>query len=63
VASLRDRLEEAIAPFTRHGLPYKELLAQSLIMPACSLAPLSEDGAARALELLTTLSGEMRKRL
>jgi len=63
VAGLRDRLEEAMAPFTRNGLPFKELLAQSLIMPACSLAPLSEDGAERALELLTGLSAEMRQKL
>jgi hypothetical protein len=63
VASLRDRLEEAIAPFTRHGLPFKELLAQSLLTPSCTLMPLSEAGAERALELLTSLSAEMRQKL
>jgi methionine synthase II (cobalamin-independent) len=62
VASLKDRLEEAIAPFTRNGLAFKDILKQSLLMPSCSLASLSEEGAEKALELLTGLSQEIRKR-
>jgi hypothetical protein len=62
VASLKDRLEEAMAPFTRNGIPFKDLVAHSLITPSCSLASLTEDGAEQALKLLTDLSQEMRKR-
>ena len=62
VASLKDRLEEAIAPFTRNGLSFKDILKQSLLTPSCSLTSLSEEGAEKALELLTDLSKEMRKR-
>jgi methionine synthase II (cobalamin-independent) len=62
VASLRDRLEEAMAPFTRNGLSIKEIIKQSLLTPSCTLMPLSEEGAEKALELLVELSKEMRKR-
>jgi len=62
VASLKDRLEEAMAPFTRNGVRFKDLAAQSLLTPSCGLASLSEDAAEKALELLTGLSREMRKR-
>ncbi|MBA7712075.1 hypothetical protein ES703_121044 [subsurface metagenome] len=62
VASLRDRLEEAMAPFTRNGVRFKELAAHSLLTPSCTLIPLGEEGAEKALELLTGLSGEMRKK-
>jgi methionine synthase II (cobalamin-independent) len=62
VASLKDRLEEAMAPFTRHGIRFRDLAAQSLLLPSCTLSSLTEDGAEKALELLTGLSEEMRKR-
>ena len=62
VTSLKDRLEEAIAPFTRNGLRFKDILKQSLLTPCCSLTSLSEEGAEQALKLLTDLSQEMRKR-
>ena len=62
VASLRDRLEEAMAPFTRNGVRFKDLVAHSLLTPSCTLIPLGEEGAEKALELLTDLSREMRKR-
>ncbi len=62
VASLKDRLEEAMAPFTRDGLPFKDIVKHSLLTPACTLMPLSEEGAEQALKLLTDLSQEMRKR-
>jgi methionine synthase II (cobalamin-independent) len=62
VASLKDRLGEAIAPFTRNGISFKDILKQSLLMPCCSLTSLSEEGAEKALELLTGLSTEMRKK-
>lgn len=62
-ASLKDRLEEAIAPFTRQGIPFKDLIAQGLLTPSCGLVPLaSEELAERALEILAELSGMIRKR-
>jgi methionine synthase II (cobalamin-independent) len=63
VASLKDRLEEAMAPFTRHGIPFKQLIAQGLLTPSCGMATLaSEEPAERILELLAELSTEIRKR-
>jgi methionine synthase II (cobalamin-independent) len=62
IASLRDRLEEAVAPFTRNGLPFRDIMAHSLLTPSCTLIPLGEEGAEKALELLTGLSNEMRKK-
>jgi len=62
VASLKDRLEEAMAPFTRNGIRFKQLVAQGLLTPSCTLTPLSEEGAGQALELLTELSMAIRKR-
>jgi len=60
-ASLKDRLEEAIAPFTRNGIPFRQLIEQALITPSCSLSYISEDAAARTLELLADLSAKIRK--
>ena len=61
-SSLKDRLEEAMAPFTRHGIPFRQLIEQGLLTPSCGLASLTEEAAARALELLTELSVKIRKR-
>ncbi len=61
-ASLKDRLEEAMAPFTRKGVPFKQLLQQGLLTPSCGLAPLNTtEAAAQALELLAELSAKIRK--
>jgi methionine synthase II (cobalamin-independent) len=63
VSSLRDRLEEAMAPFTRHGIPFRQLVRQGLLTPSCGLATLkASEAAERALELLTGLSDVMRRR-
>ena len=62
VASLKDRLEAAMAPFTGDGVPFKQLIGQGLLTPSCGLASLSEEAAARALELLVELSANIRKR-
>jgi len=62
VASLKDRLEAAIAPFTRHGIPFKQFIEQGLLTPSCTLTPLGEEGAATALDMLTGLSAAIRKR-
>jgi methionine synthase II (cobalamin-independent) len=62
VASLKDRLEEAMAPFTRNGVRFKQLFQQGLLTPSCGLASLSIEAAAQALELLAELSEVVRKR-
>ncbi|MFH1169135.1 MAG: methionine synthase, partial [Chloroflexota bacterium] len=61
-ASLKDRLEEAMAPFTRKDIPFRQLIGQGLLTPSCGLASISESAAERALELLTELSAIIRKR-
>jgi methionine synthase II (cobalamin-independent) len=61
-ASLKDRLEEAMAPFTRSGIHFRQLIEQGLLTPVCTLAPAGSEGAARALELLVELSAAIRKR-
>ena len=61
VASLKDRLEEAIAPFTHQGIEFKYLLRRSLLTPSCGLGMLSEDAAEQALKLTAELSIKMRK--
>ncbi len=60
--SLRDRLEEAIAPFTRNGVRFKQIIAQGLVTPSCGLAGLSPEVASLALELTARLSRDLRGR-
>ncbi|MFC2000983.1 methionine synthase [Chloroflexota bacterium] len=60
-ASLKDRLEEAMAPFTRKGIRFQQLIKQGLLTPSCGLASLPEEAAERVLELLTELSVKIRK--
>ena len=63
VASLKDRLEEAMAPFTRKGIRFEQLIKQGLLTPSCGLASLAtEEESAQALELLAELSAKVRKR-
>jgi methionine synthase II (cobalamin-independent) len=63
VASLKDRLEEAMAPFTRNGIPFKQLIEHGLLTPSCGLAPLTTtEATTRALELLAGLSAKVRER-
>ena len=63
VASLKDRLEEAMTPFTREGVPFKQLVRQGLLTPSCQIASLeTEEAAGQALELLAELSADIRKR-
>ncbi len=62
VASLKDRLQEAMAPFTRKGTPFKQLVAQGLLTPSCGLGSIAtREASARALELLAELSIKIRK--
>jgi methionine synthase II (cobalamin-independent) len=60
--NLRDRLEEAMAPFTRDGVKFKQIIAQGLITPSCGLASLSLEAANQALELTAKLSHDLRSR-
>ncbi len=63
VASLKDRLEEAMAPFTRVGVPFERLVRQGLLTPSCTLAAVgTADAADRALELLADLSTRFRQK-
>jgi len=61
-SSLRDRLEAAMAPFTRDGVKFRQIIAQGLITPSCGLASLSLEAASQALELTAKLSQDIRKR-
>jgi len=60
--SLRDRLEEAMASFTRDGVKFKQIIAQGLITPSCTLAGLSLEAANQTLELTAELSRDLRSR-
>jgi len=62
VASLYDRLGEAMAPFTREGIPFKQLIAQGLLTPSCTLASISAEAAIHTLELLAKLSAKVRSK-
>lgn len=62
VASLKDRLEAAVVPFTREGIPFRQILEQSLVTPSCGLASLTGEGVEAVLHLLTELSGAIRTR-
>jgi len=62
LASLYDRLGEAMAHFTRDGTPFKQLVAQGLLTPSCTLASMSSEAAAQALELLAELSAKLKRK-
>jgi hypothetical protein len=62
-ASLKDRLEAAMAPFTRKGIPADTLIQQGLLLPACGLGSIGSEAAAdRALQLLADVSNLVRKK-
>jgi methionine synthase II (cobalamin-independent) len=62
LSGLRDRLEEAMAPFTRNGVKFRQLITQGLITPSCGLESLSPEAASLALELTAKLSRDLRSR-
>jgi hypothetical protein len=62
VSSLSDRLGEAIAPFTRNGISFRQILRQALLTPSCGLEGLSTGAACKALELVADLSSGIRKK-
>lgn len=61
-SSLKDRLEDAMAPFTRQGVSFKQLKEQGLLTPSCGMAGLSEDASEQVLVMLADLSARMRGR-
>ena len=61
-ASLQDRLEEAMSPFTRQGVRHQDLINQGLLTPACGLALMAPDLTEKVFELLVSLSSRIRKR-
>lgn len=62
IGSLNDRLEEAIAPFTKEGIHFNKLIEHGLLTPSCGLASLSIEAAEQVLEFLVQLSTKIRKR-
>jgi len=58
--SLLERLEAAMAPFTRDGIPLKTMLAQGLLTPSCGMAGLSVKSAAKCFELLNGTAEKVR---
>ncbi len=63
VSSLRDRLFEAMAVINRAGIPFRQIVRQSIITPSCGLATLGTSGAAEyALVLLAGLSDDIRRK-
>jgi methionine synthase II (cobalamin-independent) len=60
-SSLKDRLEESMAAFAREGIPFQQLVEQSLITPSCGLASLSRDAAEQALLYLREVSLRIRR--
>ncbi len=62
LSGLRDRLEDAMAAFTKDGVKFKQIIAQGLITPSCTLASLSPEAAIQTLELTARLSHDLRSR-
>ncbi len=62
LSSLSDRLGEAMAPFSRNGVRFQQIIEQGLITPSCGLENLSLEAASQALELVTKLSHSLRKK-
>jgi methionine synthase II (cobalamin-independent) len=62
VSSLKDRLEAAMAPFTKDGYSIRRIVDQGLLTPSCGLAYVSSEAAEHALQLLADLSAAVRKR-
>jgi hypothetical protein len=60
-AGLTERLWAAMRRVASRGVSLDDLLAASLVTPACGMATLSEPGAVRVLELLAEVSTRMRK--
>jgi methionine synthase II (cobalamin-independent) len=61
-ASLVDRLVETMGLLSKKGINYDTIKSQCLITPSCSLASMSPEAAASALETTARVSAEFRKK-
>lgn len=61
-SSLKDRLEETMAPLAREGIAFQLLASRSILTPRCSLSALSEEAAEHTLMLLGELSALLKAR-
>ena len=63
VPSLMDRLGEAMAPLTRAGIPFRQIVRQGILTPSCGLATLRDNEIVEsALRLLVDLSTYIRRK-
>lgn len=62
VESLVDKLHEAMNLLVRKGIPFEDILAASLITPACGTGSLTPELAERVFELTAGVSAAMRER-
>jgi len=63
VPSLMDRLGAAMAPLTRAGIPFRQIIKQGILTPSCGLATLRDDETVEsALRLLVDLSTYIRRK-
>jgi hypothetical protein len=62
VASLVQRLHEAIQLLVSKGVPEDALLSQGMVTASCGLGSLSVDMATRVMDLCSSVSAEMRQR-
>jgi methionine synthase II (cobalamin-independent) len=61
-ASLVDRLVETMGLLSNKGVNYETIKSQCLITPSCSLASMSPEAAASALETTARVSTEFRRK-
>jgi methionine synthase II (cobalamin-independent) len=61
-ASLLDRLVETMGLLSKKGVNYDTIKSQCLITPSCSLASMSPEAAASALEITAHVSAEFRRK-
>ncbi|MCR4406953.1 MAG: methionine synthase [Anaerolineae bacterium] len=62
VESLVDKLHGAMNLLVRKGIPFEDILAASLITPACGTGSLTTEMAERVFELTAGVSAAMRRR-
>jgi len=62
LASLFDRFGEALAPFTREGVAFDEIVGCSLITPSCALNSLSAEAVEDVFGLLNGLSERINRK-
>jgi methionine synthase II (cobalamin-independent) len=61
-ASLVERLVETMGLLSKKSINYETIKSQCLITPSCSLASMSPDAAASALEITAQVSAEFRRK-